>query len=96
MPLEARRIQLEEEVANLEAAVARARVESQNTEFVMSEAKTNYTAWPKMTIDQKRRVIENLVDEIIVREGELDIKLCYAPPSKEVAPRQHSQASAWI
>jgi hypothetical protein len=88
-PLDQRRVQLEAEAAALEGAVAGAAVNTETTEIVIKEAKTHYAAWPTMSLAQKRRVVQELVDEIIVGDGELDIKLCYAPSSKNVAPSEH-------
>ena len=93
-PAEERLNQLLAELPKLEAEVAYLKVNDVSGEEVLSEAKTLYDRWPKLTAEQKRRIAEAIVEKIVIGEGEIDLTLSYLPTSEELCKSQRRLAPA--
>jgi site-specific DNA recombinase len=86
-PLEERAKQLEADVPRLEAQIDIAKVNSLSTEEVASSAQDLSARWPKMPTDDKRRIVEMIVEEMKVGKGEIAITFCGSRPSEDMATR---------
>ncbi len=91
-PAEERLNQLLAELPKLEAEVAYLKVNDVSGEEVLSEARTLYDQWPKLTAEQKRRIAEAIVEKIVIGEGEIDLTLSYLPTSEELCKSQQQMA----
>ena len=84
-PLEERRKQLEADLPRLQAEVDVCKVETLSAEEVAKEAQNLAKLWPMLQADEKRNIVEAITHKIIVGKEEIEIRLCYLPPCKDMA-----------
>ena len=95
-PLEEREKQLEEEIPRLEAEVDFLKIQFLSKDQILSEARDLYSRWPALAFDEKRKVVENITDKIIIGKDDVTIELCYIPSSSEITTkRQHNPRDSW-
>ncbi|MGH7944453.1 MAG: recombinase family protein, partial [Opitutaceae bacterium] len=78
-PLEERLKQLQEGVARLEGELDHIKVGEVSADQVLHEARGLYARWPKMPIEEKRRIVQSLVESITIGNGEIDIRFSHLP-----------------
>jgi len=87
-PLEERRKALEEEIPRLQGEVDFLKIEYLSSGQVISEARDLYSRWPELNFEEKRKIVENIVEKILIGKDEVQIDLCYLPSSfKEVTEK---------
>jgi site-specific DNA recombinase len=89
-PAEERLNQLLAELPKLEAEVAHLKVTDVSVEEVTSEAKKLYTHWPTLPLENKRSILESIVEKITIGKDEIDLTLSYLPSSEELVKNQRS------
>ena len=89
-PAEERLNQLLAELPKLEAEVAHLKVTDLSVEEVTTEAERLYTQWPKLPLENKRNIIEAIVEKITIGKDEIDLTLSYLPSSEELVKSQQS------
>ena len=87
-PAEERLNQLSAELPRLQADVDFLKVNKLSADDVLHEASTLYDRWPKLPSEDKRKIVECLVEKIVVGEGEIDITLSHLPSSEEMCNNQ--------
>lgn len=87
-PLEERLGQLQTELPKLEAEVDFMRLNKLSADDVMYEANTMYDQWPTLASEDKRKVMEVLVEKVTIGNGEIDITFSCVPSSKDVCKNQ--------
>jgi site-specific DNA recombinase len=87
-PAEERLNQLLAELPRLEAEVAHLTVTELSVEDVTSEAERLYTQWPELPLDNKRSIVESIVEKVTIGKGEIDLILAYMPGSDEMVKSQ--------
>jgi len=87
-PAEERLNQLLAELPKLEAEIAYLKVTNLSVEEVTSEAEKLYSQWPTLSLENKRSIIEAIIEKITVGKGEIDISLYYMPSSEELVKNQ--------
>jgi site-specific DNA recombinase len=90
-PIDTRRGQLEAEIPKAEAHVAAAKVDGLSAEQIIADGRNVHNRWPLMTPDEKRHIVELLVNQIVVKPDEIDINLCYKPSFEEITKRQRRE-----
>ena len=75
-PLDERKTQIQAELPKLEAELDVLRIDGLTTEQIMSEVRDLHGRWPKMGLDEKRKIVEMLVKDIRIGDGEITISLC--------------------
>lgn len=93
-PAEIRLNQLQSGLPKLEAEVAFLKINHVSAEEVLSEARTLYDQWPKLSTDDKRKIAESVIEKIVIGNGEIDITLSYLPSSEERCKSQQLMAPA--
>jgi site-specific DNA recombinase len=88
-PIEERLTQLGEEVPRLQGEIDFLRINYLSSADVISEAQDLYSRWPSLPFDEKRRVIENITEKIVVGDGDISLELCYLPSSAELLSKEH-------
>lgn len=83
-PLEERLKQLEEESPRLQGELDFLKIQYLSRDEILSEARDLYTRWPVLSSEEKRQIVENVVDRVTVGEDEVAIDLCYLPSSSEI------------
>lgn len=87
-PAEERLNQLLAELPKLEAEVAHLKITDLSVEDVTNEAQKLYTQWPKMPLENKRSILESIVEKITIGKDEIDLTLSYLPSSEELVKNQ--------
>ncbi len=87
-PAEERLNQLVSELPKLQAEVDFLRVNKLSADDILHEASTLYERWPKLPTEDKRKIVECLVEKIVIGDGEIDITLSHLPSSEEVCKSQ--------
>jgi len=64
------------------------RVNNVSGDEVLAEAQTVYPRWPKMTIEEKRPIVQALIEKVILGKDEVELSFSYAPPSEGLCKSQ--------
>ncbi|MES2693260.1 MAG: hypothetical protein V4773_07280, partial [Verrucomicrobiota bacterium] len=89
-PLADRLVALQSELPRLEAEAAHLSVRDVSAEAVAREVSDLHSRWDSQTLEDKRVVVEAIVDQIIVGTDEVELRLAYKPPSKPAATSQRN------
>lgn len=87
-PAEVRLNQLATELPKLQAEVDFLKVNKLSADDILHEAGSLYDRWPKLPTDDKRKIVECLVEKIVIGDGEIDITLSHLPSSEELCKNQ--------
>lgn len=87
-PLDTRKRQLEDEIPRAEAELDVLKIDEFSSEQIMAEARDLHTRWPKMNQDERRKIVETLVKDIVIGRGEITLNLCYLPSFEEMTNGQ--------
>lgn len=88
-PLEERLHQLEDQIPRLQGEVDFLKIQQLSSDEILCEAKDLWTRWPSFSPEEKRQVVENITETIVIGKAEVTIDLCRLPSSLEdVAGRQ--------
>jgi len=87
-PLDARKKQIEASIPKVEAELDILNVDQFSTEQIMAEGLDFHSRWPKMNQDERRKIIELLVKNIVIGDGEITLNLSYLPSFEEMANGQ--------
>ncbi len=90
-PIEKRQKELEYQTAEAQAQLDILKVENLCCDHILMEGRDLAERWPKLNRDEKRRIVEDLTEEIIIgKEEEVTINLLYFPSFKDVAKEQRT------
>ena len=87
-PAEARMNQLQAELPKLQAEVDFLKVNKLSAADVLHEANSLYERWSTLPAGDKRKIVEALIEKIVIGKGEIDITFSYAPSSEELCKNQ--------
>ena len=87
-PAEERLNQLRNELPKLEAEVDLLKVNKLSTDDVVHESATLHERWPSMAPDDRRKVVEALIEKIVIGDGAIDITYSCLPTSEELCKNQ--------
>jgi len=90
-PLEERLKQLQNELPKLQAEVDYLKVNDLSAEQVLFEANTLYSRWPSLSVEDKRKIVDGIVEKIVVGpKDEIELTLSYLPSSEEMTNNQRA------
>ena len=89
-PAEERLNQLTTELPKLEADLDHDKVNAVSAEEVVAEAEALHTRWPRLPIDDKRRIVQAIFEKIVIGKGEIDITFSHLPSSEELVKNQRA------
>lgn len=78
-PLEARSKQLSDEVPRLQGEADFLAIQHLSSEEIVSQAQDVYGGWDNLTGEEKRSIVETIVERLTVREDSVSIDLLYSP-----------------
>jgi len=87
-PAEERLNQLRAELPKLEAEVDLLKINKLSADDVVHESATLHERWPSLGQDDRRKVIEALIEKITIGDGEIDITYSCIPTSEELCKNQ--------
>lgn len=91
-PLEERQRALEDEIPRLRGEIDFLKIQNLSRDEVLSEAKDLATRWGGLNREEKRQIVETVVQGITVGKEEIELDLAYFPTSPEIAiERQRRQ-----
>ena len=104
-PLEERSEQLDAEIPRLQGEIDFLKIQQLSAADFAAESGTLYARWPELSFEDRREIVEHVVERIVIGEGEIEITLAYTPPtlpthppsSKRMAKRRRTEitAQAW-
>jgi site-specific DNA recombinase len=92
-PAEQRLNQLLAELPKLEAEVDFLKVNKLSADDVLHEANSLHERWPSLPPEDKRKVVEALIEKIVIGNGEIDITFSHLPSSEELCKSQQRLGS---
>jgi len=96
-PLEQRLKQINDELPELQGEIDFLKIQYLSKDEILSEARDIYSRWNQFSTEEKRKVIENITEKIIVGTEEVTINLCYLPSYSEVmATWQHNFKDSYL
>jgi site-specific DNA recombinase len=87
-PAEERMKQLQAELPKLEAELDFLKVNKLSADDVLHEASTLHDRWPKLPFEDKRKIVEAIIEKIVIGNGEIDITFSHMPSSEELCKNQ--------
>lgn len=84
-PLETRLEALNAEIPRLQGEADYLAIQHLSSEEIVSEAQDLYGRWDSLLPDEKRRIVEGVLERITVSEDSVSIDLYYAPPTPQTA-----------
>ena len=87
-PAEERLNQLVSELPKLQAEVDFLKINKLSADDILHEASTLYDRWPSLPPEDQRKIVECLVEKIVIGDGEIDITLSHLPASEEACKNQ--------
>jgi site-specific DNA recombinase len=95
-PLEERQKQIADQIPHLQGEIDFLRVQFLSSDEILSEARDIYSRWLELEQKEKRQIIENITEKIVIGKEDVAINLCYLPSSAEiVAERQRNVRDSW-
>jgi site-specific DNA recombinase len=87
-PAEERWNQLSAGLPKLQAEIDFLKANQLSADDILHEPKTLCARWPKLPLDDKRKIAEILVEKITIGDKEIDITFSYPPTSEEACKNQ--------
>ncbi len=91
-PAEKRLNQLLAELPKLEAEVDFLKVNKLSADDVLHEATSLHERWPTLPTEDKRKIVEALIEKVVIGNGEIDITFSHLPSSEELCKNQQKFA----
>lgn len=90
-----RQKQLEWELPKIEAQISLLQIDGLSQEQLAAEANSLYDRWPKLSVTEKRNIVELITRSITVGNDEITIELVHFPSFQEAEIRQRSDMDSW-
>jgi site-specific DNA recombinase len=95
-PMEERAKQIEEQLPRLQGEIDFLKIQYLSSDEVLHEAKDLYSRWQSLEREEKRKVVENITERIVIGKDDVTINLCYLPSSSEImADKQRGLTDSW-
>ncbi len=90
-PQEERLKQIEEKIPELQGEIDFLKIQYLSSDKILNEAKDLYSRWPELVVEEKRKIVENITEKIIIGTKDVTINLCYLPsPPKIMTSKQRN------
>jgi len=89
-PLDERRGKVRDEIPRLLGELDFLKISLASRDELVREAQDLYGRWADLTADEKRRIVEQIVNRITIGEGDVAIDLCFRPSRELMAERGHN------
>lgn len=86
-PLEERLKQLDAEIPKLQGEIDFFKIQYLSKDQIFSEARDIYDRWPSLPLEERRKIVENITEKVIIGKDDVTIELCYLPSPSEIASK---------
>ncbi len=95
-PLYARVKLIEDQVPELHGEVDFLKIQYLSSDQIINDAKDLYNGWPDLSSDEKRKIVENIIENVTIEKDQVSIHLSYLPSSTELtANRPRNVRDSW-
>jgi site-specific DNA recombinase len=95
-PMEERLKALEDQLPRLQAEIDFLRIQNLSRDEIINEAQDLYGRWADLLPEEKRHIVENVVERITLGKGEVSIDLAYVPSRSEITAKgQRGHRGSW-
>jgi site-specific DNA recombinase len=95
-PLEERLKQIDNQIPEVQGEIDFLKIQYLSSDQIFNEAKDLYSRWPQLTSEEKRKIIENITEKIVVGKEDVTINLTYLPSSLELmTTEQRNLRGSW-
>jgi site-specific DNA recombinase len=95
-PLEERQKQTADQMPRLQGEIDFLKIQYLSSDEILSEARDIYSRWLELEHAEKRKIIENITERIVIGQEDVAISLAYLPSSAEImAERQRNVRDSW-
>jgi len=95
-PLEERLKQIDNQLPEIQGEIDFLKIQYLSSDQIFNEAKDLYSRWPQLTSEEKRKIIENITENIKIGKEDVTINLTYLPSSSEMmATGQRNHTGSW-
>lgn len=95
-PMEERLKQITNQIPELQGEIDFLKIQYLSSDQILNEARDLYSRWPELQSNEKRKIIENITERIVIRQDEVDIHLCYLPSIPEfMTSKQRNFRDSW-
>jgi site-specific DNA recombinase len=95
-PLEERLKQIDNQLPEIQGEIDFLKIQYLSSDQIFNEAKNLYSRWPQLTSEEKRKIIENITEKIVIGNEDVSINLTYLPSSFEMmATEQRNHRDSW-
>jgi len=95
-PLEERLKQIDSQIPEIQGEIDFLKIQYLSSDQIFNEAKDLYSRWPQLTSEEKRKIIENITEKIVIGNEDVAIHLTYLPSSSELmAKGQQYVRGSW-
>ncbi len=95
MPLKERKEQILDEIPRLQAEIDFAKANSTAKDYLLERATNFASMWPVLNDDEKRRLVQDLVDQIEIGDDSLHFVLSYNPGLRVIGKDTHNHRGSW-
>ena len=95
-PLYDRQKALEKQVTEAQAALDILKVDTLSSNHMLLEGQNLADRWPRLNFDEKRQIVEDLIEDITVGEEEVAINLLYFPFPQDTVKRQRNDHASLL
>lgn len=78
-PLRDRQLQLDDQLPALQAEIDLMKIGHLSRDEIIAEARDLYSRWPELPYEEKRHIVESIVEKIVIGDGDVEINLLYLP-----------------
>ncbi|MGA2585671.1 MAG: recombinase family protein [Candidatus Aminicenantales bacterium] len=95
-PLEERLKQIDNQIPEVQGEIDFLKIQYLSSDQIFTEAKDLYSRWPQLTSEEKRKIIENITEKIVIGKEDVTINLTYLPSSLELmTTEQRNLRDSW-
>jgi len=95
-PLEERLKQIDNQLPEIQGEIDFLKIQYLSSDQIFNEAKDLYSRWLQLTSEEKRKIIENITEKIVIGNEDVSINLTYLPSSFEMmATEQRNHTGSW-
>ena len=92
-PLEERLGQIQEQFVEVQAELDFLRIQYLSSDQILREAQDLYSRWPELPAEEKRKIVETVVEGITIGDDDVTISLCYVPSASDMMASEQRNLS---